>query len=67
MLQKFRFCPSIGQENFQPGTASPLSVTAFQTDLKDPNSAPENFEMPVFWWKTCLLYHILKHILEILP
>ena len=51
---------------FLPGTASPLSVTAFQTDLKDPNRAPVNFEMLLFLRKPCVLYRILKCILEIL-
>ena len=67
MLQKFHVCPSIGQETFQPGTASPLPVTVFQTDLKDPNHALQDFEMLSFWWRSCFLYRMLKRILELLP
>ena len=67
MLQWFRFFPQPWTKNFQPGTASPLSKAAFQTDLKDSSPAAVNFEMLRFWWKPCLLCRVLKCILGILP
>ena len=42
-------------------------MTVAQTDLKDPNRAPENFDMLPFSWKPFLLHNFLKRILELLP